>query len=128
MFAAYPGDLGDVICSNTVVCQAAENAVQQMDSVYQANVASLTNYQSSHDTIMSSYNANYSSLEDYIPFNPNCCTMQTIGQQAYDLMIQMQTALGQNPTPGGGNTLGITGYIVLAAVGYLIFVYAASHK
>lgn len=128
MLGAYPGSLGSVVCDLTTVCTDAQTAVQQMDSFFQANVANLGNFQSSHDAIMSSWNSAYGSgIEASIPFVNNCCSLQTIGQQAWDLMTQMQTALGQTPQTGFTG-MSLTGYLVLGAVAYLIFVYAASHK
>lgn len=128
MFGAYPGSLGSVLCDTTPVCTDAQTAVQQMDAFYQANSANLTSYQTSHDTIMASWNSAYGSgIEASIPFLNNCCQLQTIGQQAWDLMTQMQTALGQTPQTGFTG-MSLTGYLVLGAVAYLIFVYAASHK
>lgn len=128
MLGAYPGSLGNIICDTTPVCTDAQTAVQQMDAYYQANSGALSSFQSSHDSIMASWTSAYGyGIEASIPFANNCCQLQTIGQQAWDLLTQMQTALGQTPQ-SPSTTSSLTQYIVLAAVGYLIFVYFASHK
>ncbi len=110
-------------------CQTGEAAIAQMDSVFQSLPVDIqNNFQSAHDMIMASYNANHSFYTDWIPLNPDCVIICQIGEQADALTSQMQIAIGQVPashvTP---SQMSIQSMLILAAVGYLTFVYLAQH-
>ena len=124
--------LADSAVCTTPMCDSGSASVSEMDNVYQSlPIDTQSRFQSAHDSIMASYNANYSFYDDWIPFNPVCCTLQQIGQQADTLTNQMQLALGQVPTAPGPGTqsqgMSLQSMIILGAVGYLAFVYLASH-
>ncbi len=124
--------LGDSAVCTSTMCDSGSASVTEMDSVYQSLPSDIqSRFQSAHDLIMAGYNANYSFYDSWIPFNPVCCTLQQIGQQADTLTNQMQVALGQVPSGSGPGTqsqgMSLQTMIVLAAVGYLAFVYLAGH-
>lgn len=121
--------LGDAICT-TPQCTEGEAQVQQMDSVFQSAPPYVqSQFQSAHDAIMATYNATYGMFTNYIPFNPDCCTLADLGTQAVALQNQILTASGQQgtqlqPSPG----LPLTTIILLAGAGYLLLtVWAKKH-
>lgn len=114
-------------------CTNGEALVNEMDSTFQALPANLQlQFQSAHDSIMTSFNSYWVSIDKWIPFNPICCSILTLGQQANQLTIQMQQALGQTsvgvPTGstfdlssllGGSGTLlafGVVAFLLLSEV------------
>lgn len=115
---------------NTTDCNLGATAVQQMDSVFQSAPASVqANFQSAHDSIMTAFNNVYSWYSSYIPFNPDCATICTIGTQAEQLMQSIQRAMGQNPTPSGtSGGLDIMTLLLVIGAGYLGLVYLAGHR
>lgn len=121
--------LGDVVCT-TPQCTTGEAQIQQMDSVFQSLSSDLqAQYQSAHDAIMSSYNSIYGITTNYIPFNPDCCTLADLGNQAVSLQNQMLSASGQQGTqlqPSAGLPLGTL--VILVGAGYLLLtVWAKKH-
>lgn len=121
--------LGDAVCT-TPQCTTGEAQVQQMDAVFQsADANTQAQFQSAHDAIMASYNETYGMLTNYIPFNPDCCTLADLGNQAVTLQNQMLSAMGQQGTqlqPSAGLPLGTL--ILLAGAGYLLLtVWAKKH-
>ena len=118
---------------NTSDCNLGVAAVQQMDSVFSMAPSGIQSmFQSAHDSIMSQLNANYSWYDSWIPFNPVCSTVCAIGTQAEQLMQQIQSAMGQSPTPsanpGGIDFNGIIKMVVIGGAIYLGAVYFASHR
>lgn len=92
--------LSQGICT-TPMCTAGRASVEQMDSVYQANASNLQSFQSAHDAILSTFQSYWITIDEWIPFNPECCAIQQLGAQADQLTMQMQQALGQNPVSAG---------------------------
>lgn len=119
---------GNYICT-TPMCDAGEASVSQMDIVFRSLPAGLQNqFRSTHDNIMDNLASVASWYSDWIPFNPNCCTIQEIGQQADNLTHQMQVANGQVPSgplsdPGG---MSLTSMVVLGVLGFLALTHFAN--
>jgi hypothetical protein len=89
-----------VICT-TPQCDKGEASVAQMDAVFKDLSADLQNhFQSAHDAIMTALNSYWTSLDSYVPFNPACCSILSLGVQADQLTQQMQSAAGQQVTTG----------------------------
>jgi hypothetical protein len=119
--------LGDntAVCT-TPMCDSGSASVSQMDALYQ-QLGQPSQYQQAHDAIMASYNQSYSWYSDLIPFNPDCCTLQQIGQQADALSSQMSGGtIGAGPSTQGQG-MSLTTILVLGAALYLGMVYFASH-
>lgn len=121
--------LGDIVCT-TPQCTDGEAQVTQMDSVFQNAPANIqAQFQSAHDAIMSSYNSVYGAFTNYIPFNPDCCTIGDLGTQAVALQNQMLVSMGQQGTqlqPSAG--LPLTTILLLAGAGYLLLtIWAKKH-
>lgn len=121
--------LGDAIC-NTPECTTGEAQINQMDSVFQSAPANVqTQFQGAHDAIMSSFNAIYGITTNWIPFNPDCCTIGDLGNQAVALQSQILSAMGQSGTtltPSGGFQLpslqSVTSLLIVAGIVYLVVV------
>jgi hypothetical protein len=103
----------------SVDCQNGVTAVQQMDSVFQSAPASTqVRFQSAHDTIMQSFNSMYSWYTCWTEMsNGAICDL---GQQATALMGQIQTMMGQEPTPGIPGGPG-TDYMTLLVIGVVVY-------
>lgn len=112
------------ICT-TPMCDSGHSSVMQMDSVYLGLDPEIRNqFQSSHDAILNTLNNTYSWYSTWIPFNPDCCSMQTLGQQAEQLTAQMQAAagavtLGLGPAGDSGSGLSLGAMVALGVAGYL---------
>lgn len=120
--------LGDIVCT-TPQCDAGAAAVNAMDSFYQSlDPGTQASYKQQHDSIMTAFNSAYSWYSSYIPFNPTCCTVQQIGQQADALLCTMQGGTGCVPLASGSGGMSLTSMIVIGAVAYLGFVYLASRR
>ena len=84
-------------------CDAGQASVLEMDSVFQSLSSDLqAQYRGAHDAIMNAYNGEWYWGINWIPFNPQCGTMQELGNQADALTAQMQSAAGQVPVGVGG--------------------------
>ena len=116
--------LADAVCT-TPQCTTGEAQIQEMDATFQSAPANVqAQFQGAHDAIMSSYNSIYGVLTNYIPFNPDCCTIGDLGTQAQALEAQILSAMGQSTgtplTPGQG--LPLTTILILVGAGYLLLV------
>jgi hypothetical protein len=91
------------ICT-TSMCSAGRASIEEMDAVYNSLESTLQpRFQSAHDSILSTYQQYWVSVDEWIPFNPECCAIQQLGYQADSLTSQMQQASGQvssGPGPG----------------------------
>jgi hypothetical protein len=91
----------------TSTCDSGQTSILEMDSVFQSLAPSLqVQFQSAHDEIMSRYNATWYPGIDWIPFNPACGTIYSLGIQADGLTAQMQSAEGQAPIGVSGPASG----------------------
>lgn len=123
--------LDDLVCTSTNY-DAGVASVQMMDGVYQAAPDAIKQqFQSAHDSIMTTFNANYSWYGDWIPFGAGCQLMGNLGAQADQLTSQIQIAMGQSPTPGkpsGGFDLsGLQGVLIPAVIG-LVLIFVISRR
>jgi hypothetical protein len=112
----------------SVDCQNGLAAVQQMDSVFQSAPTDIqAQFQSAHDTIMSSYNQ-YSWYSCLVEINNGAVC--DLGQQAATLMGQIQSAMGQSSTPGipGGPGTDYMSLIIIGAVLYLALPFLIARK
>lgn len=91
------------IIPTTGTCRTGQSSILQMDSVFQSLSSNLqAEFQSAHDTIMSSYNSTWFPGIDWIPWDPSCGIIGALGVQADGLTAQMQSAEGQIPVGVGG--------------------------
>lgn len=120
--------LGDIVCT-TAQCSQGANSVHAMDNYFQAlDPAAQATYRAEHDYIMTQFNANYSWYSPYIPFNPACCGILTIGQQADQLLCKMTgSAACVSPSAGDGS-MSLPAMIVLGAVAFLTIQYVINKK
>jgi hypothetical protein len=109
------------VCT-TPMCDSGAASVAAMDSLFQS-LGSPSQFQSQHDQIMGAFNQTYSWYSGLIPFNPNCCSVQQIGQQADALTVAMGGASNGPATQAQG--MSITSILLLVGVGYLALVYLA---
>lgn len=115
--------MGDLVCT-TPQCTTGADSVHAMDSYFQALTPGIqAEFQARHDAIMAQFNERYSWYSPYIPFNPVCCDILTIGQAADGLLCQMQGGEGCITPSSGDGSMSLQGMIVLAAVGLLAFAY-----
>ena len=97
------GQLRQSPVPTTATCTNAQTSILQMDSVYQSLPGNLqAQFQSAHDTIMGSYNQQWSWSLAYIPFECGLTSLYALGVQADGLIAQMQSAMGQTPVGVGG--------------------------
>ncbi len=120
----------DGICT-TPMCDAGKASVDEMNAVFmQLGESAQSNFGSSVNAINSAFGNIYSWYSDWIPFNPDCCTMQALGAQADNLTNQMQQALGVVPTGAGPGSTGagmsLTSMILLGVVGFLALSHVAN--
>jgi len=115
----------------SVDCQNGVAAIQEMDSVFQGAPSDVqAQFQSAHDSIMTQY-GQYSWYSCYVEVNNGA--LCNLGQQATSLMGQIQSAMGQTPSPGipsGGLDLSsLVGTPALLIGGLVLLVFlAGSHK
>lgn len=120
--------LGDIICT-TAQCSQGADSVHAMDNYFQAlDPSRQAAYQAEHDYIMTQFNANYSWYSPYIPFNPACCGILTIGQQADQLLCRMTGSQNCVSPSAGDGSLSIGAIVALAVVGYFGIVYLAARR
>lgn len=116
-----------IVCT-TPMCEAGSASVEQMRQTFNSLSADVSQhfdasrFRSTVDSIEASFNAEYSWYDPLIPFNPVCCTIEKIGQQADLITNQMLESVGASGIPGPSTAsmdpLLMLGFLV---VGYLIF-------
>ena len=120
--------LGDLICTSAQ-CVTGADSVHAMDNYFQVlDPGTQASYKQQHDAIMAQFDAAYSWYSPYIPFNPGCCTVLTIGQAADALLCRMEGGVGCVSPSSGDGSLSLSGMIVLAAVGFLAFTYLVNRR
>jgi hypothetical protein len=99
-------------------CTDAQTSILQMDSVFQSlSYALQAQFQSAHDTIMTSYQSQWSSTLTYIPFECSLTSLYALGIQADGLTAQMQSAEGQTPIGVGGPASGAQSSLLPSLLG-----------
>jgi hypothetical protein len=99
--------LGQSPIPTSSTCTDAQTSILQMDSVFQSLSAEMqSRFQSAHDTIMASYQSQWSDTLTYIPFECALTSLYALGIQADGLTAQMQSAAGQVPVGVGGPASG----------------------
>jgi hypothetical protein len=120
--------MGDLVCTSAQ-CTTGADSVTAMDNYFQAlDPASQAAFKTRHDAIMEQFNAAYSWYSPYIPFNPACCDVLTIGKAADGLLCQMEGGQGCVSPSSGDGSMSLQGMIVLAAVGFLAFTYMVNRR
>jgi len=106
------------------MCESAQASVNQMVETF-ASLSADTSFDTSRfkptvDSIKASFDAEWSWYDPYIPFNPACCTLEKIGQQADILTNQMLSSVGADPVTGPSTGPGIDP-LILAGVLFAAF-------
>lgn len=120
-------------------CTDAQTSILEMDSVYQSLPGNLQGqFQSAHDTIMGSYQSQWSDTLTYIPFECSLTSLYSLGVQADGLTAQMQSAMGQTPIGVPGPATGAqqpllsgllgSGNTTVLLVGGLVVLYLVLRK
>ena len=101
----YMGELAGAGCSiipSSQDCVVGADSVRTMDALYTSlDDATKAQFQQAHDSIMMAFNANYSSISSLIPFNPNCCAVEQIGESADALSSKMSGGAVTGPSASG---------------------------
>src|ERR1700752_558454 len=101
------GQLRQSPVPTTATCTDAQTSILQMDSVFQSLSPDIqAKFQSAHDTIMQSYNAQWYDALTWIPLTCATTSLYALGVQADGLTAQMQSAAGQVPVGVGGPATG----------------------
>lgn len=86
-------------------------------------------FKTSADSIQAELDSVDSYWADWIPFNPTCCTINTIGQKAVALTAQMAQSVGIAPPPKPPSTAGFDmGALVTVGLLFALIVYAPQIK
>jgi len=119
--------MSTLVCT-TVQCSQGRASVEQMQATFdslktnpQFNVGS---FEPTVLSIKQSFDASYSVIDEWIPFNPNCCAIKDIGAQADLLTSRMLASVGSaSPGTGPGSSSDGLGWVVFAiafGVAYLV--------
>jgi hypothetical protein len=109
-------------------CVLGSQSISLMDSTFQSlDATTQAQYQQQHDALMAAFHSQYSFYSPWIPFNPYCCAVEEIGEQADALTLQMTNGAVKGPSvtpsgiqlPSGGQVT--AGLVILGALAlYLI--------
>lgn len=109
------------ICT-TPQCDAGGASVNEMDSVYQGLPINIqAQFQSAHDSIMSAFHSYWIGIDRWIPFNPACCAIESLGKQADTLVCNMQLTVGQVQSCEGPSTQSAANWTSLLIAGGVLF-------
>jgi len=122
--------MSTLVCT-TVQCSQGRVSVEQMQATFdslktnpQFNVGS---FEPTVLSIKQSFDASYSAIDEWIPFNPNCCAIKDIGAQADLITSRMLASVGSvSPGPGPGTTpdfnigTGLLAFAIAFGVAYLV--------
>lgn len=96
-----------MICT-TPMCEAGALSVAQMQETFNDLTFDpqfdRARYEPTVESIAGAYAAQASWYDVYIPFNPICCSIQSLGQQADSLTREMLLSVGAEPTGPGPST------------------------
>jgi len=112
-----------IMCTTTM-CANAKVQLAQMQETYKnyANDgAFVARFKPSVDSIQQAFDDNYSVFSEWIPFNPTCCALQDIGNQAEDMNNQMLSYVGAapitpTPKPMDINSLLLVGGVIVGLI------------
>lgn len=117
-----------MICTSAQ-CVTGANSVTAMDEYFKAmDPASQATFKARHDAIMAQFDAAYSWYSPYIPFNPACCDVQTIGLAADRLLCEMAGGSDCVSPSAGSGEMSLQGMIVLGAVAFLAIQYVVNRR
>lgn len=120
--------MGDLVCT-TPQCVTGADSVHAMDDYFQALApVDQAAFKARHDTILSQFNASYSFYSPYIPFNPACCDVLTIGRAADALLCEMSGASNCVSPSSGDGSMSLSTMIVLGAVAFLAIQYVINKR
>lgn len=113
------------VIPTSVTCDQGMQAIREMDSVYSTAPANIqAQFQSAHDSIMSQYNS-YGFYTCWVEvYNGEVCAL---GVEATKLMNQIQSAMGQSPSPDSptgsfdlSSLVGLPGLLIGGLVLFLV--------
>ena len=117
------------------MCGDAKALMDQMWEVYNNLVATYSNFDANTflpaaTSIQKSYDDNYHWYDWWIGFNPACCTMYAIGEQARSLTSKMLASVGAAdiPAPPSGNNTDWFSVLVVGGAIVLLVVYSPQLK
>lgn len=120
--------MASTVCATSLMCKKGRSAVEQMSHTFDYlrdnnqgfNAAA---FEPTVRSIESEFNAIYSFYTEWIPFNPDCCTIEDIGINADAITNQMLASVGAAGVPPpppqtDWGTVIIVGGVILLAVVY----------
>ena len=118
--------IGQAVCTS-VMCEDGRRKVSEMWATYDYLLANYPAFNSSQflpaaTTLQQSLEAIDSWYATWIPFNPVCCSIDDIGNQAAQLTNTMLTSVGAArvpsppPATNWGNVIVIAGIVLIAAI------------
>jgi hypothetical protein len=118
--------IGQAVCT-TVMCADGRRKVAEMWNAFNYLSESYSGFDSSRflpacNTIQQSLDAIDSWYATWIPFNPVCCSIDDIGNQAVQLTNDMLSSVGAAGVPvppastDWGSVIVIAGIVILAAI------------
>ena len=96
--------MSDTICTSAMCAQgkASVSEMRRVFNILSGNASfNRAKFEPSVLSIEQAFEEQYNILSEWIPFNPACCAIKDLGNQADRLTVQMQTAAGAATTPGG---------------------------
>ena len=118
--------LGAGLTCTTGMCANAKVQLAVMQDTYKQHADDpnfADKYKPSVDTLQAEFDASYSIWSMFIPWNPECCKVQDIGNQAEALTNQMLAYVGVQlpnvPQSFDWTTLAIIGAVLFVAAPYV---------
>ncbi len=124
--------VGDVVCT-TVMCYDGRRKVAEMWHAFDYLSANHSEFDRNHflpaaNTLQQSLDAIDSWYATWIPFNPVCCSIDDIGNQALILMDQMMESVGVASVPAPPPTTNWSNVIIIGGIVLLAVVYSPQIK
>lgn len=95
------------ICT-TPMCTNGGLSVQQMEETFNSLLSNpkfdRSRFESTMLSIKNAYDSSIGWYDPYIPFNPICCSIESLGKQADALTVSMLKSVGSETTTPGPST------------------------
>jgi len=113
--------MSSLVCTSGE-CAQGRTSIEEMTATF-AQLQSASGFDPSHfeqtvTEIQNTYRNNFSWIDEWIPFNPQCCALKDLGSQADTVTAAMLASVGsQNPGKGPGSTPPPISFEFLVSVG-----------
>lgn len=124
--------IGQVVCTS-VMCEDGRRKVAQMWTAFNYLSENYASFDRNHflptcNTLQQSLDAIDSWYASWIPFNPVCCSIDDIGNQAIIITNQMMASVGAATVPEPPASTDWASVIVVAGVVVVLAIYSPQIK